>query len=235
MGLDVIPVIDLLAGRVVHARRGERHAYAPIVSRLCASADAGDVVAALAEAFDPRVLYVADLDALQGREAQHRLLRRLAGTHPGRTFWIDAGVRDANDLAALAALANVVPVLATESLEDGTLVYRTARAVLSLDFRGDTLVDRARIGEAVDRWPGRVIVMTLARVGSDAGPDLSRLAAIRSLLARGGRTAELYLAGGVRDGNDLDALVRAGADGVLVASALHDARLTPAEVARYRR
>ncbi|HQS46207.1 MAG TPA: histidine biosynthesis protein, partial [Xanthobacteraceae bacterium] len=32
--MQVIPVIDLKGGRVVHARQGARHLYAPIVSPL---------------------------------------------------------------------------------------------------------------------------------------------------------------------------------------------------------
>ena len=49
--------------------------------------------------------------------------------------------------------------------------------------------------------------MTLARVGSGAGPDLKRLALIRSIA--GGR--EIYAAGGVRDAADLSALKASGA------------------------
>ena len=68
--------------------------------------------------------------------------------------------------------------------------------------------------------------MTLARVGSGAGPDLTRLAAIQSVA--GGR--ELYAAGGVRDASDLSALKRAGAAGALIATALHDGRLGRADL-----
>jgi len=39
-----IPVIDLMAGRVVHARRGDRAAYGDLVSPLCATCRADDVV-----------------------------------------------------------------------------------------------------------------------------------------------------------------------------------------------
>ena len=62
-------------------------------------------------------------------------------------------------------------------------------------------------------WPRRIIVMTLARVGSAAGPDLARIAAVQS--AAGAR--KIYAAGGVRDAADLAALKSVGAAGVLVA------------------
>jgi phosphoribosylformimino-5-aminoimidazole carboxamide ribotide isomerase len=72
--------------------------------------------------------------------------------------------------------------------------------------------------------------MTLARVGSGAGPDLERFAAIR---ARAG-TREIVMAGGLRDARDLAAARAAGAAAILVASALHDGRLTGGDLAGQR-
>ena len=68
--------------------------------------------------------------------------------------------------------------------------------------------------------------MTLARVGSGAGPDLDRLRAIREIAA--GR--DIYAAGGVRDSADLAVLKRAGISGALVATSLHDGRLTGSDL-----
>ena len=76
-------------------------------------------------------------------------------------------------------------------------------------------------------WPRRLIVMTLARVGSGAGPDIDRLSAIRD--AASGRN--IYAAGGVRDGVDLAILKRAGIAGALVATSLHDGRLRGSDIA----
>ena len=81
---------------------------------------------------------------------------------------------------------------------------------------------------APERWPERVIAMTLARVGAGAGPDLERLKALR-VIAPGKR---LYAAGGVRGPDDLRDLRALGCAGVLVASALHDGRLGAASTSR---
>jgi phosphoribosylformimino-5-aminoimidazole carboxamide ribotide isomerase len=53
----------------------------------------------------------------------------------------------------------------------------TDRIVLSLDYRGDSFLRSKRLC-APHLWPARVIVMTLARIGGDAGPDVDRLADI---------------------------------------------------------
>jgi phosphoribosylformimino-5-aminoimidazole carboxamide ribotide isomerase len=63
-------------------------------------------------------------------------------------------------------------------------------------------------------------------VGSGAGPDLRRFAAIRSIA--GGR--EIYAAGGVRNAADLSALKAAGASGTLIATALHERRIVRADL-----
>ncbi len=98
--------------------------------------------------------------------------------------------------------------------------------MLSLDFRGDAFQGSEEILAEPALWPQRVIVMTLARVGSGAGPDLQRIAAIRSIA--GGR--DIYAAGGVRGAGDLSALKAAGAAGALIATALHERRIVAADL-----
>jgi phosphoribosylformimino-5-aminoimidazole carboxamide ribotide isomerase len=100
------------------------------------------------------------------------------------------------------------------------------RVILSLDFRGDDFLGPRTLLSDPALWPARLIVMTLARVGSAAGPDFDRHDTISK--RAGGRA--IYLAGGLRDRNDLAALKASGAAGILVASALHDGRLTSADL-----
>jgi uncharacterized protein related to proFAR isomerase len=110
------------------------------------------------------------------------------------------------------------------SLEDYEQARRAARpaAPLSLDFRGDSFVGPPELLADASHWPDRVIVMTLARVGSGEGPDLARLG---DIVQRAGKR-EIYAAGGVRDANDLRALRDIGAAGALIATALHNGSIT---------
>lgn len=113
-------------------------------------------------------------------------------------------------------------VLGSESLTDladyaGARETAGPNAPLSLDFRGDTFIGPRELFEEFSLWPDRVIVMTLARVGSGEGPDLTRL---QSIISRAGHR-KIFAAGGVRDATDLRALRDIGAAGALVATALH--------------
>ena len=89
-------------------------------------------------------------------------------------------------------------VLGSESQSDARMVRDLAddpRVVLSLDFRGAAFAGPPELLAEPDGWPRQVIVMTLARVGSGAGPDVARLSEIRAMATQ----RSIYAAGGVRD------------------------------------
>jgi phosphoribosylformimino-5-aminoimidazole carboxamide ribotide isomerase len=143
--------------------------------------------------------------------------------------WVDNGAADSGALAAFVGADLGAPVMGSESQRDSSLIARhrdSARIVLSLDFRGDAFQGPRDILAEPALWPKRVIVMTLARVGSGAGPDLGRLASIQALA--GGR--EVYAAGGVRNADDLRALKERGVSGALIATALHERRIVRSDL-----
>ncbi|MEK8029697.1 HisA/HisF-related TIM barrel protein [Ideonella sp. DXS29W] len=233
--MTVIPVIDLMHGQVVRAAGGLRSTYRPIVSGLCGSSDPLTVARILCDHCEADRLYIADLDALQGGLPQLEVLRRLMQALPGIECWLDAGFTDEGDVARVIKPlaecgARVAPVFGSESLRSTRTLAARSEAVpgaahrepiLSLDRRGAERLDPAGCWESPSLWPRRVIVMTLERVGSGAGPDLDL---IRALRGRSPHT-ELIGAGGVRHPADLDSAREAGAAAWLVASALHDGQL----------
>ena len=232
--VTLIPVIDLLGGQVVRGVRGDRKAYRPIESALCSSSDPLTVAAILTDHCATPQLYVADLDALMGKGAQQAVLQALLRHLPRLELWLDAGFADAAQAQALieglgADGARIVPVFASESLASREVLAAcfargsslAEHAALSLDRRGNERLDAAGCWDADALWPKRLIVMTLERVGSGAGPDLDTMAALR----RRAPHAMLIGAGGVRSAADLARAAEAGADAWLVASALHDLQI----------
>ena len=216
----VVPVIDLMGGAVVHARRGERATYAPIVTPLAPTAEPEAVVAGLLAVAPFANLYIADVDAIEGRAGHGATVAALARRFPDVRFWVDNGVRsgDAVEAALAGGLVDVVIGSETQTGVDLALRYRDEpRVALSLDFRGNDFLGPPALLEEPQFWPQRVIVMTLARVGGGHGPDIERLRGIK--LRAGAR--RVFAAGGVRDLNDLRALAAAGISGALVATAIH--------------
>jgi phosphoribosylformimino-5-aminoimidazole carboxamide ribotide isomerase len=102
--------------------------------------------------------------------------------------------------------------------------------VLSLDFFGEEFKGpQALLAATGLYWPKRVLAMNLRRVGSEAGPDV---ALIESLAAKAPDCA-VYAAGGIRSIEDLERVAAGGAAGALIATALHEGRLGPAELSQF--
>lgn len=224
--MELIPVLDLRAGQVVHARRGERGRYAPIDSALCPGSDPVDLAGALVALTGARTVYLADLDGVLDGRPQLALLRRLLTAWPTLGWWLDAGWRRREDAWRLCealgpAGAAITPVYGTESLADRAALDALRddpQAVLSLDRRDGRPMDPAGLWHCPEAWLATTIVMTLERVGSGAGPDLDSLPALR---ARAPQVKRWVGSGGVRDPADLAAGAAIGANAWLVASALH--------------
>jgi phosphoribosylformimino-5-aminoimidazole carboxamide ribotide isomerase len=229
--MEVIPVLDLKGGAVVHARRGERSQYQQIETPLSATSHPVDVARGLLSIYPFATFYIADLDAIEGDGDNNTALRQLKAEFPELAFWVDNGVADLGSAQCWLDSGLGHLVLGSETQNDDTLVRGfsgDSRVILSLDYRGAAFVGPMRLLSDAHTWPGRVIGMTLARVGSEMGPDWDRLAAIKS---RAG-AKRVYAAGGVRDAADLVALAQAGIAGALVASCLHSGKLAGAEIAR---
>ena len=229
--MEVIPVLDLKAGVVVRARMGQRDQYRPIQTPLASSSRPVDVARGLLAIHPFATLYVADLDAIEHDGNNNAALAQLKSEFPDLAFWVDNGVADLGRANSWLGAGLGHLVLGSESQRDATLARRLCadrRVILSLDYRGDAFLGPAALLSDTGAWPARIIVMTLARVGSANGPDTDRLSAIRT------RAPDklVYAAGGVRDAADLAALRHAGLAGVLVASSLHDGKLTGAAIAR---
>jgi len=223
--LEIIPVLDIKAGIVVHARRGTRDEYAPLQSRLTRSVQPSAVLSALLTLHPFRRVYLADLDAIGGKPSSHLpIIQELRQRFPEVEFWVDRGLADRNALTRFLEHGLGTPVLGSESLADPSLLHtpQVGQAVLSLDYRGGGLLGPQGLEQAVADWPQRVIVMELERVGTDAGPGLERITALR----RQAPDHAFYAAGGVRDAADVRRLEQMGVKGALVASALHQGDLS---------
>jgi phosphoribosylformimino-5-aminoimidazole carboxamide ribotide isomerase len=181
---------------------------------------------------------VADLDAILDDAPHVDLYSELAA----RDFQliVDAGLRDMERAAALfaAGVNSVVAGLETipgpQLLRDLCVEFGPDRVLFSLDlkygeplFAPDAVFDStAPLGIAAvaqDAGIRRMIVLDLAAVGTGAG--LSTLPLCREIRHRF-PGVQIVTGGGIRNANDLRELNRAGLDGVLIATALHNGSIT---------
>lgn len=239
--MRILPVIDLLGGVVVRGVAGERDKYRPVRSVLAGEPTPAAVARAFADTFAATEVYVADLDAIAGDEPAWEDYEAIAAA--GLRLWVDAGVADADRASALArAKIDSRPlhrlILGLESLRRPRDLQQIAgalpreRLVFSLDLKdGRPLADSpawpaspleiARV--AYELGIRQFIVLDLSRVGAGQGTGTEWLCG--EILKRW-PDVELTGGGGVRSAEDLKQLARYGLSHVLVASALHDGRLT---------
>ena len=225
----VVPVIDLKGGLVVRARGGERRWYRPIETPLALGSKAVDVVCGLMSIYPFSTLYVADLDAIEGSGDNASVLTALKEAFPRLRLWVDNGAANIEAVEAIVRADWAVPVVGSESQRDVALMRACApsnQVVLSLDFRQDRFEGPEQLMTETHLWPMTVIVMTLARVGTTAGPDFARIAAVLHLAGE----RRIFAAGGVRSRSDLVKLCEIGAAGALMATALHDGSVTRADI-----
>ena len=227
----VVPVLDLMAGQVVHARRGDRSNYRPLESKLTPSSEPIAVIGALLALAPFDTVYVADLDAILRRGHHRDVLDGIQAEFPALGLWLDAGFAEPGDLVPWSR-ARRTPVIGSESVASlaafAAMRAAAPEAILSLDTRGDRQLGPAALFDTPLLWPERVIVMTLDRVGSGGGPSLD---GVRQTLDRApGR--HFIAAGGVRNAGDLERLEALGVHAVLVATAIHDGTLDRAALAR---
>lgn len=229
--MRIVPVLDLKGGIVVHARRGRRDDYAPLRSPLVEGCGPAAVARALCALCRTRTLYVADLDAIAGAPINEIALTALSEVAEP---WVDAGATTPESAAALHQAGVARNVVGTESLEPNASVNPAAipPLVLSVDLRDGRLISpdpqlsgrepaaAAPLARALNVH--ELLVIDLARVGSGSGPPLAAVAELAAALP----SVAIYAGGGVRDDADLRALESAGATGALVATALHEGRLT---------
>ena len=242
--MHIIPVIDVRHGIAVRAVAGERSQYRAIESRLSSSAEPAELLRAMEQHFLVAVCYVADLDAIERQQMNRCTIAEMERT--GVSLIVDAGVTTVEQIETLFEIGVDRVVLSSESINDLTQLesmlkqFDPTSLIFSIDLKNRNLL----VGDP--RWDGKpplelarfvferglrqLIVLDLAAVGTGHGvPTLELCQQIKSTLP--GIT--LISGGGVSSAQCVVQAARAGLDGLLIASALHDGRLTKKDLAAY--
>ena len=253
--MRIIGVLDLAAGRAVHARAGVRESYAPVrqVGDTPIDGDAIELARHYVGQLGVDELYIADLDAIVNARPPHAVVRAVAALRA--PIWLDAGVSSTHAAHGALAAGATRAIVGLETLSSFAALDDICRAVggdrvaFSLDLRnGEPIASRGaapRQGtphdaaeasiediahRAADAGVSALVVIDLARVGTGSGPDLASIARVRKAVPE----VTLIAGGGVRGPGDLARLADEGCDGALIASALHDGRLTAFDVSAAR-
>ena len=150
---------------------------------------------------------------------------------PNLELCIDSGIRTLTDYSNWKKMRLGRAIVGTENHPEPDLlrILDQENLMLSLDFRADQFVGPIGLDQQPEIWPNDVIVMTLARVGSNLGPDLKRLTMIKNAAPN----KNIFAAGGISSVSDLKKLGNLGVAGVMLATALHEGRIKRNDIERF--
>lgn len=221
--MQIIPVIDIREGIVVHAQGGNRNAYPPLKSVLTDSNDVMQVMDDMLGWYPFQQFYIADLDAIEAAVHRPEFYRALCQRFAHIEIWLDAGITNEIDNEHYAEIEGLKLVIGSETLATLDLLDSDLHQsmILSIDRRNGQVLGHPQLMQRDTLWTQKIIVMDLDVVGADKGPSYDWL---KSLMKKRQDIA-WYAAGGVRNQADLEKLQEIKAAGVLIASALHTGKL----------
>jgi phosphoribosylformimino-5-aminoimidazole carboxamide ribotide isomerase len=248
----VVPVLDLMIGQIVLAIAGNRDAYRPVNSRLTHSSQPLDVAQAIFNQTGCDCLYLADIDSFAGANLNWTVYNQLLNR--GFGLWVDSDWITKNRFDQIADKIDqpekLKVIVSSETLSDPSqfdrfndLIEQKIQPIFSLDRKGNSVITQpGELSEtpmlelvrmAYDRGVRDLIVLDLDAVGTMNGVTCETDGLFPMIQEISSELQDLRLisGGGVRDASDVQALLDAGCQHVLVASAIHDCRLTPDDVA----
>ena len=249
--MKIIPVIDVLGGKAVHARGGNRSQYQALMSVVTPLAnDPEELAGAYLTKLGLEIVYLADLDSILENQPDVGLYERIVKR--GVKLWVDAGTQTAERAISLREAGVDRLILGLESLEGPENLCRIVRDsrtsadqfMVSLDCRDGKL-----LFPETNYWPESTtmldvvkvayrlgvksfIMLDLGRVGTGlgttGGDELAKIVAEIPGL-------EIWLGGGVSGVKDLQEISRLPVKGVLVGTAIHDGRIGIHEINMFRK
>jgi phosphoribosylformimino-5-aminoimidazole carboxamide ribotide isomerase len=228
----IIPVIDILNSRAVHAIKGERDKYKPLLSKILSTSNPLEIVKILNNQFHFKEVYIADLDAIIKNKPNFKLLTLLLDD-PMLNILLDPGIKDEEDILNylkfklnklilgletinnLNVLKEAINIIGSDALCISIDMYKGKIITKLKEFKGQTPVKFIKILNNLNIK--EIILLDLYRVGQKLGgiPPLY-------LKVRNKFQGEILVGGGVKDFNDIKLLYNHKFSGVLIGTALYD-------------
>lgn len=231
MLLELLPAVDVAAGKAVRLTQGEAGSEEDFGHPLAA---AQDWISAGAE-----WIHLVDLDAAFGRGENRAVIAEVVAAAGSTKIELSGGIRDDASLDAALELGATRVNLGTAALEDPEWTARVIakygdQIAVGLDVRGNTLAARGWTQEGGDLFEvlarledagcARYVVTDVTKDGTLRGPNLELLKEVmkhtnKPVVASGGISS-------LQDISDLVELVPLGLEGAILGKSLYAGRFT---------
>ena len=231
MKLELLPAVDVAAGKAVRLTQGEAGSEEDFGHPLAAAQDWIDAGA--------EWIHLVDLDAAFGRGENRAVISEVVAAAGSTKIELSGGIRDDASLEAALELGATRVNLGTAALENpdwtaSVISKYSSQIAVGLDVRGNTLAARGWTKDGGDLFEvlkrledagcARYVVTDVTKDGTLRGPNLELLKEVmkhtnKPVVASGGISS-------LQDIRDLVELVPLGLEGAILGKSLYAGRFT---------
>jgi len=228
----IIPVIDILNSKAVHAKKGERTKYKPLKSKLIQSSNPVEIIQLFKKKYGFNDFYVADLDSIINKNPNLLILKEILEISDMNII-LDPGIVNLEDIYLFSRFKIKSLILGLETLKSITLIDQSLqildqnKIIISIDMYNGQILSRAKdiknqnplklIKKIESLGIKNIILLDLFRVGQKIGgiPPLY-LDLLHNF------TGNIFVGGGIKNYRDILDYKEQNFSGILIATALYD-------------
>ena len=228
----IVPVLDILDSKAVHAIKGERAKYKPLNLKLMKSSNPVEIVEFLNKEFNFKEFYIADLDAITKKNPNFKLLLKILD-NPSIQVMLDPGIINKDDLLTYSKFKLNKLILGLETMENINVIKESLeifghnKIIISIDMYKEKIISNIKqlksqnilqVINTIEKFGVKeVILLDLFRVGQKIGGIPPLYIEIRKQF-----NGNILIGGGIKDFNDLLMYKDEEFSGILIATALYD-------------
>ena len=228
----IVPVLDILDSKAVHAIKGERAKYKPLNLKLMKSSNPVEIVEFLNKEFNFKEFYIADLDAITKKKPNFKLLLKILD-NPSIQVMLDPGIINKDDLLTYSKFKLNKLILGLETMENINVIKESLevfghnKIIISIDMYKEKIISNIKqlksqnilqVINTIEKFGVKeVILLDLFRVGQKIGGIPPLYIEIRKQF-----NGNILIGGGIKDFNDLLMYKDEEFSGILIATALYD-------------
>lgn len=229
----IVPVIDILNSKAVHAVEGRRSEYKPLNSYLFNSTNPKKIIKTLHRIFNFSTYYIADLDSIMNKNLNINILRDISNNSPEISIILDPGIENEYDFEILSDLSNIKIIIGLETISGLNIISEAINhlgrenIIISVDMYNGNIFSKNQyirkfqpleiINELESLKVNQIILLDLFRVGQKIGgiPPLYKK-------VRKSFNGKILVGGGIKNILDIKLYWKNNFSGVLVGTALYD-------------
>lgn len=228
----IIPVIDILNSKAVHAKKGERTKYKTLKSNLFHSSNPVEIISEIKNKFNFNEYYIADLDSIINKTPNFQILKEILEIADIEVI-LDPGVVDIKEIHLFTTLKIKSLILGLETIRSLKIISKSLqilsqnKLIVSIDLYQGKILSKAKdlknqeplnvIKKIESLGIRTIILLDLYRIGQKIGgiPQLY-LDILHNF------NGDILVGGGIKNFKDILDYKEKNFSGVLIATALYD-------------